>query len=164
MNPSLKIQVFWAVITEYNGTYKKAVTTLAGQANKALNPCWKKRSSTLLSSFSQVMDSWLSQIKNLLDHTGFGNVWLNPSSVDPTGFILHFSLRCEDQYRQSWESELNDSSGKLRTYHLFKKEFTCKAYLKLPRSLPLSANCKTLNKCPPIKNWDWKLCSSPLCQ
>ena len=59
-------------------------------------------------------------------------MWLNPSSVDPTGFISDFSRRCEDQYRQSWESELNASSGKLRTYRLFKKEFSCEAYLNLP--------------------------------
>ena len=90
-----------------------------------------KEAYLLLSSLPSAK-SWLSQIKNLLDRTGFGNAWMNPSSVDPTGFISDFSQRCEDQYRQSWESELNASSGKLRTYRLFKKEFSCEAYLNLP--------------------------------
>ena len=58
-------------------------------------------------------------------------MWLNPSNVDLTSLILDFSLRCEDQHRQFWESELNTFSGKLRIYHLFKKEFTCEGSLKL---------------------------------
>ena len=69
-----------------------------------------KEAYLLLSSLPSAK-SWLSQIINLLDRTGFGNVWLNPTSVDPTGFISDFSRRCEDQYIQSWESELNASSG-----------------------------------------------------
>ena len=59
-------------------------------------------------------------------------MWLNPSNISPTDFISELSQRCKDQYRQAWESEMKASSGKLRTYRLFKKEFCSEAYLNLP--------------------------------
>ena len=77
-------------------------------------------------------DAWLGRVKGLLNQTGFSNVWLNPSNISPTDFISEFSQRCKDQYRQAWESEMKASSGKLRTYRLFKKEFCREAYLNLP--------------------------------
>ena len=40
-----------------------------------------------------------------------------------------------DQYIQQWRQSLNESTGKLRTYREFKKEFELESYLKLPAHL-----------------------------
>ena len=90
-----------------------------------------KEAYLLISSLPST-DAWLGRVKDLLNQTGFSNVWLNPSNISPTDFISEFSQRCKDQYRQAWESEMKASSGKLRTYRLFKKEFCREAYLNLP--------------------------------
>ena len=92
-------------------------------------PHWLKDAYTLATSYSS---QWISFIKQILDETGFSYVWFHPASVDPQRFAKDLQQRLEDQYVQSWTSELEANSGKLRTYKLIKHDFKMERYLNLP--------------------------------
>ena len=75
---------------------------------------------------------WAKYIKSTLDNAGFSYVWLNPSQVDPQQISNEISKRLTDQFKQSWLSELQNISGKLRSYKEIKDDFKMESYLELP--------------------------------
>ena len=75
---------------------------------------------------------WANFIKQILDSTGLSYVWLNPAIVDPQQICTELAERLTDQYKQNWQSDLRETTGKLRTYKLIKKEFKSESYLDLP--------------------------------
>ena len=77
---------------------------------------------------------WVSFILNILNNSGFSQVWNHPSGVVPTEFIAQLEQCLIDQYIQCWQGELRDSTGKLRSYRLIKDEFRREMYLTSPRT------------------------------
>ena len=75
---------------------------------------------------------WVNLIKQILDDTGFSYAWFQPANVDHTRFIAELEQCLTDQYKQNWESELQATTGKLRTY---KQHFRMEMYLDLPPHL-----------------------------
>ena len=71
-------------------------------------------------------------IRNILNNSGFPQVWSHPSSVVPTESIAQLEQCLIDQYVQCWQGELRDSTGKLRSYRLIKDKFHREMYLTLP--------------------------------
>ena len=61
--------------------------------------------------------------------------WLS-TSVDPTYQceLIELEQRLVDQYVQSWQAELKDSTGKLRSHKLINEGFIKRYYLTLPPS------------------------------
>ena len=79
-----------------------------------------------------ISGSWCARIKQILDVSGFSFVWINPNKVDQSSFIKELSERLSCQYQQSWASSLHSTTGKLRTYKLFKRSLSYESYLDLP--------------------------------
>ena len=52
--------------------------------------------------------------------------------MDPQQICTELAERLTDQYKQNWQSDLRETTGKLRTYKLIKKEFKSESYLDLP--------------------------------
>ena len=48
---------------------------------------------------------------------------VEPRIVDPQQICTELAERLTDQYKQNWQSELRETTGKLRTYKLIKEEF-----------------------------------------
>ena len=66
---------------------------------------------------------WWTCIKDTLNNSGFTEVWINPERIDQTAICKELQQRFTDQYIQRWTSELQSSTGKLRTYKIIKKDF-----------------------------------------
>ena len=52
--------------------------------------------------------NWASQVKNLLELTGFNYVWLNQGveNCNTSAFINIFNQRVKDLFIQNWKEEL----------------------------------------------------------
>ena len=74
---------------------------------------------------------WAVHIKKVLERAGFAEIWLNPHIVDQRAVINNLQQRLQDQYTQSWQSELSNTTGK----PLFKRNLAPEAYLTLPSYL-----------------------------
>ena len=81
---------------------------------------------------SKQLTSMVKFIKQTLDSAGLSYVWLNPANVDPQQIRDELKERFTDQYIQFWQSELRETSGKLRSYKLIKEDFKRESYLELP--------------------------------
>ena len=79
-----------------------------------------------LSDESYHVNSWFSNIKNLLNDLGFHYLW-NNTDVD-SGHISALVQREYDQYLQQWNNDFKTSS-KLSSYCLYKEEFRMEKYL-----------------------------------
>ena len=64
-------------------------------------------------------------------------MWLNPFSVDQVEAHRMISKRLHDQYLQHCRGSLDNTSGKLRMYKLFKEELQLEEYLYLSPNLKL---------------------------
>jgi len=76
--------------------------------------------------------SWATHIKKVLEGAGFAEIWVNPDIADHHTFIKNLKQRIQDQYTQSWQSELRNTNGKLRLYKLFKRILAPEPYMALP--------------------------------
>lgn len=77
--------------------------------------------------------SWSSKVKNLLQHSGFADVWLYPESVDIKKFIPMFHCRLKDIYITDWKQSI-DLSSSLVMYREMKTIFEISPYLLIVRS------------------------------
>ena len=71
--------------------------------------------------------SWVSLIRNMLQNSGFHEVWINQGVGDIDIFIRIFRQRVTDIYMQKWSSELTDST-RARTYVLI-SSFSFQSYI-----------------------------------
>ena len=72
--------------------------------------------------------NWATQIKLILQHHGFDYVWREQAET-----TIPFQLirqRILDTYKQTWYSEINNSS-RLQSYSIFKHDFELERYLDL---------------------------------
>ena len=73
-------------------------------------------------------NNWASQIKEMLEHMGLAELWINQSIAKPS--LDTIKLRILDQFKQNWKSNINQS-GKLSAYCTFKSNFEFEPYLKI---------------------------------
>jgi hypothetical protein len=93
----------------------------------------------LLTSFEygNYQSKWLSEIKRILDSTGFTHVWANHTEADlsPAWIGEAIKQRLKDQFIQKWMADL-DMSSKCINYRAFKVAFSFEDYLvELPQRL-----------------------------
>ena len=67
------------------------------------------------------------QVRNILQNTGFNDVWMLQGVGDTTGFLNVFKQRVRDNFMQNWNSSLQISS-RASTY-IFISDFNFKTYL-----------------------------------
>ena len=53
--------------------------------------------------------SWTSNVRKLLQESGFNDVWLYPESVNVNSFIIMFRNRLKDLFISKWRIDVNDS-------------------------------------------------------
>ena len=63
-------------------------------------------------------NSWAKSVKNLLENYGFNFVWVNQGVENEELFLSIFKQRVKDNFLQSWNSDLENSS-RARSYRLF---------------------------------------------
>ena len=74
--------------------------------------------------------NWVSQIRDMLFHLGFGEVWYNQGVENQDSFIYLFKQRVNDTFGQIWHSSVENST-RARTYKLIRTEFMTRKYLEL---------------------------------
>lgn len=72
--------------------------------------------------------NWVSKLKSVLNHYGFGDVWLSGGPGDPKVFMSELNQRVRDCALQEWNSNL-DNSPKCAFYVMFKKQLACESCL-----------------------------------
>ena len=73
----------------------------------------------------------LTVVRGILDQAGYSYVWTQPELVKSGQLISELEQRLTGQYIQSWSSELQVTTGKLRTYKMIKQDFKPEKYLHL---------------------------------
>jgi len=56
------------------------------------------------------VNNWASRVKRILENLGFNFVWLNQGVGCPKAFLKVFSQRVRDNFMQTWQTKLNDST------------------------------------------------------
>jgi len=74
--------------------------------------------------------NWSSKVRDILNHSGFGDVWLFPESINIDKFIPLLKIRLRDQYVAEWRTNI-DSSTSLYMYKELKPTFERSSYLDL---------------------------------
>ena len=73
-------------------------------------------------------NTWASEIKYVLNRTGFGYVWISQTIGDVKFDLNEFKQRLIDIEKQKWYSSVNDNE-KLYVYSLFKTELDIEKYM-----------------------------------
>ncbi|XP_053403102.1 uncharacterized protein LOC128558242 [Mercenaria mercenaria] len=73
-------------------------------------------------------NNWLYKVKNMLNLSGFGEIWLFPSSVDVKQFIPVFKSRLIDTYISEWRISVNNSPS-LMLFKELKETYGMSQYL-----------------------------------
>ena len=68
-------------------------------------------------------------MKHLLFENGFGEVWVDPQTVNKNTFHNSFRRRLNDQHVQNWHSKLNNSS-RFSILKLLHQEYSMANYIK----------------------------------
>ena len=82
---------------------------------------------------------WLNHIRKIINTNGFGNVWTSQNNVNSKWFINAFKQKLKDQYIQTWNALVNQSSSG-KNYQIFKDTFTRNTYF----SFLSNKNCRLL--------------------
>ena len=72
-------------------------------------------------------------IQSLLCENGFGNVWVNPSSVNKDTFHKYFRERLNDQHVQNWNTKLIESN-RFKNLQILHNEYKIENYIQLIRN------------------------------
>ena len=81
--------------------------------------------------------NWLSEIRNLLQQSGFNDVWLFPRSVNIKQFTPILRSRLIDLYINEWHRDIANRSS-LVLYRNIKSSFTRSNYLDIMKILKIS--------------------------
>ena len=74
--------------------------------------------------------TWVSQVKKLLESSGFGYIWRNQFVHNENKFLSEFKERIKDMYLQEWSSQVQLTSEN-RLYKMIKINFKFEPYLDL---------------------------------
>ena len=77
--------------------------------------------------------TWCTKIRDLLNMTGFGNVWLDQYVQDEREFVYIFRQRVTDMYLQEWSANISLTS-KNRIFPNIKTRFCFEPYLDMNNS------------------------------
>ena len=72
--------------------------------------------------------NWASKVRDLLSNLGFYGVWLNQGVGNKNMFLAEFKQRLNDNFKQNWNSRLDESS-RANFYTLF-SNFEHRLYLE----------------------------------
>ena len=102
---------------------------------------------------------WMGNLKSILDSSGFSYIWVqNELMNDNTWLKNNIKQRLTDQFRQTWESNCNNSSKGI-TYNLFTLgNFECQNYINSTLSnfkKSILARFRTTNHRLPIETGRW---------
>ena len=89
-------------------------------------------------------------VKNIHDNCGFSNVWDTQFYINESWLKQSVKLRLQDQYKQVWNSNLQDSSKSVN-YRIFKETFEFEKYFDILDTNDCITLCKfrtTNNKLP----------------
>ena len=87
--------------------------------------------------------NWATQIKRMLDNTGFGYIWEQQRVNHSEQFIVKFRIRCQDLYIQECFSQIEKSS-RCRLYRNLKEVFEMEWYLQENFNLELRQCLSTI--------------------
>ena len=107
---------------------------------------------------------WLNHIiyiKKIIHINGFGNVWTSQNEVNSKWFAKAFKQKLKDQYIQTWNALVNQSSSG-KNYQIFKDTFTRNKYFTFlsNKNCRLLTALRTRNHHFPIEIGRWT--STPL--
>ena len=97
---------------------------------------------------------YIQCIQHLLCENGFGDVWLNPNSVNKDNFHKKFKQRLNDQYIQDWNSKL-ENSNRFQTLQVLHSDYRIENYIdkiknpdmrQIYTRLRIDLNCLTTSK------------------
>ena len=92
-----------------------------------------------LKEIGKLKSPWLNNIQNIININGFRNVWNSQNEVNSKWFVQAFKQKLKDQYIQSWNAAINQSSSG-KNYQIFKDTFTRNTYF----SFLSNKNCRLL--------------------
>ena len=75
----------------------------------------------------------MQSVQHLLYENGFGDVWLNPQSVNKETFHNHFKQRLKDQFVQGWNSKL-EASNRFDTLKIIHHDYKVENYVTAIRN------------------------------
>ena len=78
---------------------------------------------------NQYQSPWVVAIKNILNSTGFSNLWEFQGNFSQKWLNMSLKQRLTDQFQQKWRSDIENSS-KGMCYKLFKHNFEFEKYLE----------------------------------
>ena len=94
----------------------------SGTENIVLNEVFKE--------CTQHEHEWVQGIQSIMCENGFGNVWINPSSVNKDTFHKYFRKRLNDQHVQNWNTKLTESN-RFTTLKILHNDYKMENYVKL---------------------------------
>ena len=71
---------------------------------------------------------WLAKVKDLLDHTGFSEIWNSPNSIRMETFIPVFKMRLIDNFIVELRTGL-ESNSSMTLYREINSTFELQSYL-----------------------------------
>ena len=74
--------------------------------------------------------NWVTNVRNILNQTGFGIVWLQQSVGSLSMFLKVFKLRLVDMYKQEWFGAIH-ASGRHAEYSRFKAVIEQEKYINI---------------------------------
>ena len=75
-------------------------------------------------------NTWATSVRDILNNSGFGGVWVSQTVLNKNEFLSAFKQRVRDMYLQNWSEEVAGSStGRLFRY--LKEDFKFEPYLNL---------------------------------
>ena len=72
--------------------------------------------------------NWASNVKNLLEQTGFSDLWVFPNSLNPNRFLPLLKIRLKDIYIAEWQEGVRSRTS-LMLYREIKNVFEISEYL-----------------------------------
>ena len=79
---------------------------------------------------SPLINTWATSVRDILNKSGFGDVWVSQTVLNTNEFLSVFKQRVRDIYLQQWTEEVAGSStGRLFRY--LKVDFKFESYLNV---------------------------------
>ena len=106
----------------------KAVKYWCRILNLSLNHPVRNAYNMLLELDGNGFKNWCSRIRSVLEITGLGHTWETQHIENTNKFMLTFKESIVSIFTQQWRQDI-DSSSKLRSYALIKKQFCVEPYI-----------------------------------
>ena len=114
-----------------------------------------------LNEQGRLQSKWLTNVKNLVNQNGYGNIWNSNDEINTKWFTKSFKLKLHDQFMQSWSALIDQASSGIN-YRIFKDKFEMNDYINfLPnKQVKILTAFRTRNHRLPVKLGRWT--STPL--